>query len=63
MTTEDPIVDALRKENSELKLRVKELEDEAGDLRGICDENGLPYKEKLSRFQLSIRKMQTYAAR
>ena len=32
-------------------------------IRGICDENGLPYKEKLSRFQLWIRKMQTYAAR
>ena len=39
---------ALRKEVSELTLRLKELGDENRDLREICNESGIPYMERLA---------------
>ena len=48
MTAEDMTMQALRKEVSELTLRLKELGDENRDLREICNENGIPYEERLA---------------
>ena len=48
MTAEDMTIRALRKEVSELTLRLKELRDENRDLREICNENGIPYEERLA---------------
>ena len=42
MTAEDMTMQALRKEVSELTLRLKELGEENRDLREICTENGHP---------------------
>ena len=41
MTAEDMTMQALRKEVSELTLRLKELGDENRDLCEICNENGI----------------------
>ena len=41
MTAEDMTMQALRKEVSELTLRLKELREENRDLREICSENGI----------------------
>ena len=48
MTAEDMTIQALRKENSELTLRLKELDQENRDLREICGEHGIPYMELLA---------------
>ena len=48
MTAVDPIVKALQKELSDLKLRLIELGEENRDLRIICNENGIQYEERLS---------------
>ena len=48
MTAEDMTMQALRKEVSELTLRLKELGDENRDLREICNENGIQYAERLA---------------
>ena len=48
MTAEDMTIQALRKEVSELTLRLKELGEENRDLRELCNENGIPYVERLA---------------
>ena len=48
MTAEDMTIQALRKEVSELRLRLKELGEENRDLREICSENGIQYMERLA---------------
>ena len=48
MTAEDMTMQALRKEVSELTLRLKELGDENRDLIEICNENGIQYVERLA---------------
>ena len=41
MTAEDTTMQALRKQVSELTLRLKELGEEHRDLREICNERGI----------------------
>ena len=48
MTAEDMTMQALRKEVSELKLRLKELGEENRDLRELCNENDIQYMERLA---------------
>ena len=48
MTAEDMTTQALRKQVSELTLRLKELGEENRDLREICNENGIQYAERLA---------------
>ena len=48
MTAEGMTMQALRKEVSELTLRLKELGEENRDLREICNENGIQYAERLA---------------
>ena len=48
MTAEDLTMQALRKELSELTLRLKELGEENQDLREICNENGIECDERLA---------------
>ena len=48
MTDQDRDLQALREEMSKLQLHVKELSEENRDLRDICDENQIPYKESLA---------------
>ena len=48
MTAEDMTMQALRKEVSELTLRLKELGEENRDLRELCNESGIPYAERLA---------------
>ena len=48
MTAEDMTMQALRKQVSELTLRLKKLGDENRDLREICNENGIQYVERLA---------------
>ena len=48
MTAEDMTMQALRKEVSELTLRLKELGEENRDLREICSEHGIQYMERLA---------------
>ena len=48
MTAEEMTMQALRKEVSELTLRLKELGEENRDLREICTERGIPYAERLA---------------
>ena len=48
MTAEDMTMQALRKEVSELRLRLKELDEENRDLRELCNDRGIPYAERLA---------------
>ena len=48
MTAEDMTMQALRKEVSELTLRLKELGEENRDLRELCNERGIQYAERLA---------------
>ena len=48
MTAAEETTETLRKEVSELKLRIKELGDENRDLRQVCNENGIDYEERLA---------------
>ena len=48
MTAQDTTMQALRNEASELTRRLKELSDENRDLRELCNENGIPYEERLA---------------
>ena len=48
MTAEDMTMQALRKEVSELTLRLKELGEENRDLRELCNERGIQYEERLA---------------
>ena len=48
MTAEDLTTQALRKEVSELTLRLKELGEENRDLRELCNEHGIPHAELLA---------------
>ena len=48
MTAEDMTMQALRKEVSELTLRLKELGAENRDLRELCNERGIQYEERLA---------------
>ena len=48
MTTEEMTMQALRKQVSELTLRLKELGEEHRDLREICNERGIQYAERLA---------------
>ena len=43
-----PTMQALRKEVSELTLRLKELGEENRDLRELCNERGIQYEERLA---------------
>ena len=48
MTAEETTMQALRKQVSELTLRLKELGEENRDLREICNERGIQYAERLA---------------
>ena len=48
MIAEDMTMQALRKEVSELTLRLNELGEENRDLRELCNERGIPYAERLA---------------
>ena len=48
MTAADMTMQALRKEVSELTLRLKELGEENRDLRELCNERGIQYAERLA---------------
>ena len=48
MTPEETTMQALRKQVSELTLRLKELGDENRDLRELCNEGGIQYEERLA---------------
>ena len=48
MTAEDMTMQTLRKEVSELTLRLKELGEENRDLREICDEKAIPLAKRLA---------------
>ena len=48
MTTEEMTMQALRKQVSELTLRLKELGEENRDLRELCNERGIQYAERLA---------------
>ena len=48
MAGTEPTLQALRKEMSELKLRLKKLAEENRDLRELCDDNGIQYEERLA---------------
>ena len=48
MTSADQIEEALRKEISELKFRVQELDYENTDLRNILTKKGIQYKDLLA---------------
>ena len=48
MTAEEATIQALRQEVAELQLRVEELGAENHDLRELCDEKGVPYKDRLA---------------
>ena len=48
MTAEDMTMQALRKEVSELTLRLKELGEENHDLRELCNERGIQYDKRLA---------------
>ena len=48
MTAADAAMQALRKELSELQVRVTELGEENLVLRRICNENGIQYEERLA---------------
>ena len=48
MTSADQIEEALRKEISELKFRVQELDYENTDLRNIFTKKGIQYKDLLA---------------
>ena len=48
MAAADQTLQALRKEVSDLNVRLKELGEENRDLREICNERGVPYVELLA---------------
>ena len=48
VTTEDMTMQALKREMSELRLRLKELGAENRDLQEICHESGIQYVERLA---------------
>ena len=48
MTAEEMTMQALRKEVSELRLRLQELDEENRDLRELCNESGIQYVERLA---------------
>ena len=48
MATADEMIQALQKEVSDLKLRMKELGEENDDLRELCDRKGIQYKNWLA---------------
>ena len=48
MASTDTTIEALQDQLSKLTLRVKELSEENQDLRDICDERGIEYKERLA---------------
>ena len=58
MASADETTEALRKEVSELKAQLKELDEENVDLREICAESGIPWEERLG-----IRRHKRYFAR
>ena len=48
MTSSDQTLLGLQQQVSELQLRVRELCEENCDLRGICNESGVQYEERLA---------------
>ena len=48
MTAEEMTMQELRKQVSELTLRLKELGEEHRDLRELCNERGIQYAERLA---------------
>ena len=48
MITAEKSMEEVRKEVSELNLRVKELSQENRDLREICSESGVQFEERLA---------------
>ena len=48
MTADDMKMQALTKEVSELRVRVKELGEENRDLRELCNDRGIQYEERLA---------------